>query len=365
MQEFSLGPQLHFGEQASHILDHIDVDRVLIVTDSFLARSGALEKLKQFVPRRCEINVFSDVAPDPTQELIDAGVEVALAFQPEWVLAFGGGSSIDAAKSILYFAAEKGLTRPHLTAIPTTAGTGSEVTNFAVVTRGSTKLALIDDFLYPDCAVLDPIYTLTVPAKVTADTGMDALTHALEALVSKNATRMSDAMALSAMKTIFEHLSKCYKDGMLVRSRSALLEASCMAGIAFTNAGLGINHSLAHALGGKFHVAHGRLNAILLPYVMGFNAQDARARAKYDEVAHELGYCDCKALLEAIVRLAAELDIPETLSSTIKASASEYEAALSDMAEAAMHDRCTPTNPKAASKQDFVNLFRAAYNGCC
>lgn len=361
MQGFMLGPNLHFGDRASQILDHIDKERVLVVTDSFLATSGALEKLKQYIPKRCNVRVFSEVAPDPSQELIDKGVDFALEFQPEWVIAFGGGSSIDAAKCILYFAAEKGLERPHLTAIPTTAGTGSEVTNFAVVTRGGTKVALIDDFLYPDCAVLDPTYSMTVPPKVTADTGLDALTHALEALVATDASRFSDAMAVSAMGHIFEHLPRCYNDGMAKSSRSAMVEASCMAGVAFTNAGLGINHSLAHALGGTFHVAHGRLNAILLPYVLAFNAEDRDAAKKYDAAARELGYANREELFLSVKKLLEELGVDCKLSSVIKASASEFECHLSALAEAAMHDRCTPTNPRATSKQDFVNILREAF----
>lgn len=363
MQEFKIGPTLHFGERSTSVLDHIDKERVAIVTDSFLATSGALEKLKQYIPRHCTVRVFSEVTPDPTRELVDKGVSFFLEFKPEWVIAFGGGSSIDAAKAIMYYANKAGFERVHLTAIPTTAGTGSEVTNFAVVTEGSSKIALIDDFLYPDCAILDPIFSVTVPQKVTADTGLDALTHALEALVATGATSFSDAMALRAMKLIFEHLPKCYADGMCVSSRAAMIEASCMAGSAFTNAGLGINHSLAHALGGRFHVAHGRLNAILLPYVLRFNAQAEDVKKKYDWVARELGLKDCVELLDTIIMLCHKLGVESTLKEVVRASASEYEMSIYDLAEAAMHDRCTPTNPKACSKQDFVNLFRAAYTG--
>ena len=253
--------------------------------------------------------------------------------------------------------------RPYFLAIPTTAGTGSEVTNFAVITRGTTKVALIDDALAPDGALLDASFTRSVPPKITADTGMDVLTHALEAYVSNKATTFTDAMAVKALRIVFEDLPVVFHDGDAMRARGRMAEASCVAGIAFTNAGLGINHSLAHALGGRFHVAHGRLNAILLPYVMRFHMAEAKYREPYDRLAHELGMADADELLRRVIDLRHELGIENTLADLGTIDPAAFEEHVGDMAEAASHDRCTPTNPRPVSKQDLVNLYRDAYNG--
>ncbi len=219
--------------------------------------------------------------------------------------------------------------------------------------------AVMDDPL----ALLDADFTKTVPAKITADTGLDVLTHALEAYVSNTATSFTDALAVKALRIVFEDLPVVYRDGLAMRSRARMIEASCAAGIAFTNAGLGINHSIAHALGGRFHVAHGRLNAVLLPYVMRFHMAEAKYREPYDRLAHELGLADAEALLAKIVEIRHTLGVESSLSE-LPIMPGDFEAAVSDIAEAAQHDRCTPTNVRPVSKQDLVNIARDAYYGC-
>ena len=363
MQGFKLSTELFFGSQAVSHLEGLSCQNVLIITDGFLESSGAVAKMAQHLPSGARYQTYSDVKPDPSQELVDAGVSVIEQIHPDLVIAFGGGSCIDATKAILYFAHEHGMEKPYFLAIPTTAGTGSEVTNFAVITRGENKVVLIDDFLAPDGALLDAEFTKTVPAKITADTGLDVLTHALEAYVSNTATSFTDALAVKALRIVFEDLPVVYRDGMAMRSRTRMIEASCAAGIAFTNAGLGINHSIAHALGGRFHVAHGRLNAILLPYVMAFHIAEPKYREPYDRLARELGLANAEALLGKILQIRETLGIEHTLSELPQIEAGEFETALSGIAEAAQHDRCTPTNVRAVSKQDLVNITRDAFYG--
>lgn len=363
MNEFSLKAKLFFGPQAVEHLSSLTCSNVLVVTDGFLQESGMVSKMTQHLPSGAHVSVYSNVRPDPSQELVDAGVDMILGVRPDVVIAFGGGSCIDATKAILYFAEQKGLVHPYFLAIPTTAGTGSEVTNFAVITRGDTKVALIDDALAPDGALLDASFTRSVPPKITADTGMDVLTHALEAYVSNQATTFTDALAVKALRVVFEDLPVVFHDGDTMRARGRMAEASCVAGIAFTNAGLGINHSLAHALGGRFHVAHGRLNAILLPYVMRFHMSDAKYREPYERCAHELGMADAEDLLRHVIELRRELGVEDRLADLGSIDATAFEEHVGDMAEAALDDRCTPTNPRPVSRQDLVNLYRDAYNG--
>lgn len=363
MKQFKLKTELFFGPQAVRQLEACPYSNALVVTDGFLESSGALAKMAQHLPRGLAWESYSNVRPDPSQELVDEGVAVVERLRPDLVIAFGGGSCIDAAKAILYFAREHGVARPYFMAIPTTAGTGSEVTNFAVITRGENKVVLIDDFLAPDGALLDADFTKTVPARVTADTGLDVLTHALEAYVSTTATVFTDALAVKALRLVFENLPAVYADGLAMRSREHMIEASCAAGIAFTNAGLGINHSLAHALGGRFHVAHGRLNAVLLPYVMRFHLVEDKYREPYDRLARELGMADADALLAKIVELRHGLGVEERLADLPRMEAASFEAELGGIAEAAQADRCTPTSLRPVSRQDLVNICRDAFYG--
>lgn len=363
MKEFKLKTELFFGMQAIQHLGTYDCSQVLVITDDFLAKSGMVNKMIQHLPQKASCHIYSNVKPDPSQELVDEGVDMICDIKPDLVISFGGGSCIDATKAILYFAHERGLQKPYFLAIPTTAGTGSEVTNFAVITRGPNKVALIDDFLAPDGALLEAEFTRSVPAHITVDTGLDALSHALESYVSLEATTFSQAFSVKVLRIIFEDLPVVYRDGMAMRSRERMMEAACAAGIAFTNAGLGINHSLAHALGGRFHVAHGRLIAILMPYVIAFHMSDSKYAEPYNQLAHELGLVDAHALLEKIMLFLRELDVETSLSQLSCIDATAFENELVAMAEAAQHDRCTPTNLRYVSQQDLINIYRRAYSG--
>ncbi|WP_251158568.1 1-propanol dehydrogenase PduQ [Caniella muris] len=363
MSRFAIKTELHFGPRAVDSLQGLPFRRVLVVTDGFLADSGAVSQLTCHLPSQATCEVYSDVRPDPTQELVEAGVGVLERVRPDLVIAFGGGSSIDATKAMLYFARERAMDRPCFLAVPTTAGTGSEVTNFAIVTRGEDKVALIDDFLAPDGALLNARFTRTVPPRVTADTGLDVLTHALEAFVARGAGSFTDALCVKAVSTVFAELPRVFKDGGAMKGREAMLEASCAAGIAFTNAGLGINHSIAHALGGRFHVAHGRLNAVLLPYVLAFHEQDGAVRTRFDGLARQVGLVDCDGLVGRVKGLLDELGVERRLGELEGIEETPFMEALDGIVDAARNDRCTPMDPCVLSRQDFVNLCRDAFWG--
>ena len=344
MQTFTLKPKLYFGPDALGALKELSGRRVLIVTDGFLASSGLLDKVRVHLSG-CDVTVFDQVTPDPTVELVARGVQLLREVQPEAVIAFGGGSPMDCAKAIRWSA---GGFVP-LWAVPTTAGTGSEMTSYAVLTDSSQglKYPLVDDTLLPEHAVLDPSLLAGIPPAVTADTGMDVLTHAAEAYVSPKATPFTDALAEKAFVMAYDNLPGAYR-GDLER-RGVLLYASCMAGMAFNAAGLGICHSLAHALGGRLHLPHGRLNAILLPHVIRFNAANKEAAQRYAKLAKLCGLAASpRALSGAMSRLLTGLKMPTTLTADDPGA----------IVAAAMADPCTATNPRVPTQADLENLLR-------
>jgi 1-propanol dehydrogenase len=346
MERFAIQPKLFFGPGALSALGELEGQRVLVVTDGFLASSTAFDRVREPL-RGCQVTVFDQVEPDPSLELVVQGVQVLRACQPEAIVAFGGGSPMDCAKAVRWSA---GSAAP-LWAVPTTAGTGSEMTSFAVVTdreRG-VKHPLVDDALLPTCAVLDPSLLDELPPAVTADTGMDVLSHALEAYVSTAATVFSDALAEKAFVLAWKNLPAAWAAGPSP-AKEAMLYASCLAGMAFNSAGLGVCHSLAHALGGRLHLPHGRLNAVLLPHVIAYNAAQSAAADKYARLAKLCGLAPSpRALAGAVGRLLTALKLPRTLSVDDPKGA----------AQAALEDRCTATNPRAPTQTDLEAILRA------
>ena len=350
--------------------------KVFIVTDGFMASSGKVSYITEKLDRAgAEYRVFDQVKADPDIGTVTKGVDMIQEFHPDAVIAFGGGSPIDAAKAIVFFAAKTCDMRECMfIAVPTTSGTGSEVSKFAVITdpEKEVKYPLVEDSLLPDVAILDAELTVSVPPSVTADTGIDVFTHAVEALVSTAATDFSDAAAEKAIKLVRRHLMTAYHQPGDMAARQGMHNASCLAGVAFSNSGLGLNHGMAHALGARFHIPHGRANGILLPYVMSFNAGCSESLTpvakRYAKIARLLGLEATSVrqsalnLIRTARRYVEQLNIPSSIQAA-GVDKAEFEAEAEAMAEAALADRCTATNPRPCSKEEILQVFHQAYIG--
>ena len=380
MYKISYKTELHVGKGALQQLSHYKNEHILVVADPFLKTSGTLDAILANFDDSNDIVVFTDIVPDPPIETVVAGIKSAGDKPISIVLSIGGGSAIDASKAMYYFAKKQGaFSEAILIAIPTTSGTGSEVTSFSVITdaeRG-TKYPLVTKEILPDVAILDADLVLSLPGNITADTGMDVLTHAIEAYVSTKATDFSDALAEKAIKLVFEYLPKAYKNGQDVEAREKMHAASTLAGMAFNTASWGINHSLAHAAGAKFHVPHGRVNCILMPHVIQYNAgiefnnrnrqaTDKPVASRYQDIAKLLG-CSASSpvsgvrqLVEAIKKLQRKLEMPTSLREYgVKADAfAQYKVEIS---EAALHDGCTPTNPRVPTAEELLKVLEKAF----
>lgn len=380
MYKISYKTELHVGKGALQQLSHYKNEHILVVADPFLKTSGTLDAILANFDDSNDIVVFTDIVPDPPIETVVAGIKSAGDKPISIVLSIGGGSAIDASKAMYYFAKKQGaFSEAILIAIPTTSGTGSEVTSFSVITEAErgTKYPLVTKEILPDVAILDADLVLSLPGNITADTGMDVLTHAIEAYVSTKATDFSDALAEKAIKLVFEYLPKAYKNGQDVEAREKMHAASTLAGMAFNTASLGINHSLAHAAGAKFHVPHGRLNSILMPHVIQYNAgiefnnrnrqaTDKTVAIRYQDIAKLLG-CSASSpvsgvrqLVEAIKKLQRKLEMPTSLREYgVKADAfAQYKVEIS---EAALHDGCTPTNPRVPTAEELLKVLEKAF----
>lgn len=409
MQWFKVPPKIYFEKGSiSYLEDMSDVNRVVVVTDKTMVNLGHVEKVKYHLSKKnekCSIEVFSDVSPDPDVETVWNGLEVIKRFSPDAIIALGGGSPIDAAKAMWMFYEYPELDfkelklkfmdirkrvfkypvshKIPLIAVPTTSGTGSEVTSFAVITdkKEKIKYPLADYFLTPDIAVIDPDFVVSLPKSPTADTGMDVLTHAIEAYVSTMASDYTDALAEKAIKLVFKYLKKAYDNGSEnPEAREKMHNASCIAGMAFTNAFLGLNHSMAHKLGGEFHISHGRANAILLPYVIRYNASlpskfaafpkygSYRADEKYSEIASMIGVSgetvaqSIDNLIESIKKMNISLGIPLSLKE-YGLSESEFLQKVDMLSKLAHQDQCTGTNPRYPLINEIKEIYLNCYYG--
>lgn len=376
---FIIKTKVYFNKGSMQTLRCLEGRYALVVSDSIMEELGYLKQAQDYLKEAGIASAtFTDVKPDPDVSIVAAGVQAYEACHADVLVALGGGSVIDTAKAILYFVWQRYKARgerfdkPCFVAIPSTSGTGSEVTNFSVISANGAKNVLIDEFIAPDVALLDSVCIQHVPKAVIADTGMDVLVHALEAYVSADATDFTDALAEKTAELIFGHLKKLYDDPANDDARDRVQNASCMAGIAFTNSNLGITHSLAHALGAEFHLPHGRSNALMIEAVIEYNADIAGsannyAAWKYQKMAAELNLPartpreGTVSLIRAIEQLKRDLGIPDGIHATGKVDPELFEKVVEDMAEDALNDRCTPTNPVQPTKKDLVRLYRKSF----
>lgn len=363
MRDFRLGTHVRLGADALSVLDQFAQRRVLVVTDEFLSTTDAFAKAKGHLG---EAVIYTDVMPDPSIAAIGRGVTAYLNARPEVVVAYGGGSVMDTAKAMHKAAIDVGYgAELGLVAIPTTSGSGSEVTSYAVITDENThtKIPIVSQDMVARLAILDPAAVVGCPPKLTADSGMDVLTHAIEAYVAQDACDFSDALAEKATALALTHLERCYTHGEDVDARSHMHNASCMAAMAFDNVGLGITHSLAHALGGHYPVAHGRLNAMLLPHVIRFNAEHSpRAAERYAILGRLVspsatGRAAWMALAGRIEKLNKVLDIPERLRDA-GVDVADATAHLDEMVESALADPITQQNPVLPDADDLKTILR-------
>ncbi|MGZ4307142.1 MAG: bifunctional acetaldehyde-CoA/alcohol dehydrogenase [Solirubrobacteraceae bacterium] len=401
-QWFRVPADTYFNPGSLDNLRQLEVARPLIVTDRWTVARGVAEEVRHYLTAGA-VHVYSGVEPEPTEAQIRAGVEALENFDADAIIALGGGSVMDAAKAMRLFHESpqlsiRELSLPfldarkriaafpqvkhslRLVAIPTTSGTGSEVSPAAVISVGQRKVTLVDYSLVPDMAIVDPNLTLTMPRTITADTGIDALTHALEAAVSIFASPYTDAFCVQAANLIFASLPRAYRDGSDLEARTAMANAATIAGLAFSNAFVGLNHALAHPVGARFGIAHGRANAIFLPHVLRYNASLPSkfmpapgysayvAPEKYAQIAFILGLggkteSDRRQRLFARVdELLAEVDEPRTLADW-GVKRQEFEKALPELAKAAFMDPSIRTNPRIPMISEVVELLEAGYSG--
>lgn len=406
MQWFKLPPKVYFEENSVMYLTEMDnVERVMIVCDPGMVNIGYTDIVEQVLRRRenqPQIKVFNEVEPNPSTHTVYKGLEMFINFQPNTIIALGGGSAMDAAKAIWMFfehpetsffgAKQKFLdirkrtykiTKPKnakFICIPTTSGTGSEVTPFAVITDSEThvKYPLADYALTPDIAIVDPQFVLSVPKDVAADTGMDVLTHAIESYVSVMASDYTRGLSLQAIKLTFDYLKSSVQENDK-HSREKMHNASTMAGIAFANAFLGISHSIAHKIGGEYGIPHGRTNAILLPHVIRYNAKDPQKHAlfpKYDFFRADTDYADIakflglkgnttEELVDALANAVYDLGCSVGIDMNLKSQGVTEEllhSTIDRMAELAFEDQCTTANPKEPLISELKGIIETAYD---
>ncbi len=344
MECFSCKTKIYSGPGAISALANMGARKLFLVTDPYFTQNGLAQKVA--AAAKCsQTEIFDQVKPDPTVELAAQGTARLKEFGADLLVALGGGSAMDCAKAMAYFAKSN----CPFGAIPTTSGSGSEVTDFAILTHEKTKHPLVDPALQPDFAILDSDLLATLPKSLIADSGFDVLCHALEAYVAREAGAFSDLLAREAFTMAYAALPASYAGRQEVRLK--IHQASTMAGLAFTHAGLGLCHALAHSLGGMFHVPHGRLNAILLPAVVSVNAH--AAEKKYADLARAAGLggsadtIALRNLKNGLIRLRRELSLPETLAQAGLAPRDLW-SCCDQIVSAALKDPCCASNPVAA-----------------
>ena len=389
MGRFTLPRDLYHGKGSLEELKNLKGRKAIIVVGGgSMKRFGFLDKAVGYLEEAgMEVKLFDNVEPDPSVETVMKGAEMMREFEPDWIISMGGGSPIDAAKAmwafyeypettfedlIVPFNFPTLRTKAQFCAIPSTSGTATEVTAFSVITdyQKGIKYPLADFNITPDVAIVDPALAETMPKKLTAHTGMDALTHAIEAYVSTLHCDYTDPLALHAIKMIHEDLKKSYDGDMEARDR--MHNAQCLAGMAFSNALLGIVHSMAHKTGAAFsggHIVHGCANAMYLPKVIKYNSKNEEAKQRYGQIASFIGLKGdsddalVDALIQEIQAMNKSLDIPSCIKDYEGGIIDEKEFMdkLPDVAALAISDACTGSNPRTPSQEDMEKLLKACY----
>lgn len=383
MARFTLPRDIYHGKGSIDVLKTLEGKKAMIVMGGgSMKRFGFLQKIEDNLKEAgMEVTVFDGVESDPSVETVMKGAKAMEEFNPDWIIGLGGGSPIDAAKAmwifyehpeftfekaIIPFGLPKLRNKAKFVAIASTSGTATEVTAFSVITdyKAKIKYPLADFEITPDIAIVDPDLAETMPPKLVAHTGMDAMTHAIEAYVSTSADNFSDPLALKAIEMVRDYVKKSYDGDM--EARKEMHDAQCLAGMAFSNVSLGIVHSMAHKIGGVFHVPHGCANAILLPSVIEFNAKKAGARFAKIAVMLGLKGNDEKELVEALVKLIRDLNDELNIPKTFKEYGVEEEAFLANikyMSDNAVEDACALTNPRDVNSIDIEKIYKAAFYG--
>ena len=384
MARFTLPRDLYHGKDALEALKTLEGKRAMVVVGGgSMKRFGFLDKIESYLKEAgMEVQLFEGVEPDPSVETVMKGAEAMRQFQPDWIVAVGGGSPIDAAKAMwafyeypdttfealcIPFNFPKLRTKAHFCAIPSTSGTATEVTAFSVITdyQKGVKYPLADFNITPDVAIVDPALAETMPKKLTAHTGMDAMTHAVEAYVSTLHCDYTDPLALHAIKMISNDLVASYNGDMAARDR--MHNAQCLAGMAFSNALLGIVHSMAHKTGAAYtggHIVHGCANAMYLPKVIAYNAKNPEAEKRYGEIAAFLGLePTSKALIAHLLEMNKALDIPSCIKDYEGGIIDEKEflEKLPQVAELAVGDACTGSNPRPITPAEMEKLLKCCF----
>lgn len=410
MQWFKIPDKIYFEKDSIQYLEKMpDITKAFIVTDPGMVSLGYVDKILYYLRKRTtpvHCRIYSEVEPDPSIETVQTGAKMMNEFQPDVIIALGGGSAMDAAKGMWLFYEHPDIdfsalrlrfldirkrafkfprmgAKAKLVAIPTTSGTGSEVTSFAVISdkKNNMKYPLADYELTPNVAIIDPQFVMSLPKTATADTGLDVLTHAIEAYVSVMASDYTDGLAIKAIQLVFQYLPRAYKNGSAdAEAREKMHNASCIAGMAFTNAFLGLNHSIAHKIGGEYHIPHGRANAVLLPYVIRYNAAIPAkfvsfpkynkfiADKKYSEIAQALGLPastvqeGVDSLIGAVKQLMEEVHEPKSFADC-GIDEADYRTKLTDIANKAFEDQCTTANPKLPLVHEIEEIMMQAYFG--
>ena len=388
MGRFTLPRDVYHGKGSLEQLKNLKGSKaILVVGGSSMRKQGFLDKAVNYLKEAgMEVELFEGVEPDPSVETVMKGAEAMRKFNPDWIVSMGGGSPIDAAKAMwafyeypettfedlcIPFNFPQLRTKARFCAIPTTSGTATEVTAFSVITNYQTgvKYPLADFEITPDVAIVDPDLVEGLPAKQVAYTGMDALTHAIEAYVSTLNCPFTDPLALQAIEMVFDYLPSSYKSDM--ESREQMHYAQCLAGMAFSNALLGIVHSMAHKTGAAFstgHIPHGCANAIYLPYVIKYNSKDKVAAGRYAEIARRMGLAGVseKALINSLCEKIDQFNVRLNIPSTLKdfgINEQEFKEKIAKISELAVGDACTGSNPRTIDSETMEKLFTCAYYG--